>query len=216
MGDRACPDRCESRARRLCNGSGIGLGRGGTAVTGLGTAVTIVTTAALTLALAGCRSENISNFTSATFETDLHAPVIGFPNIRSGGAPKPTTAWATIRLQADWNDLEAALEVAQTEAETAVIREIKSAVQASTAAGTPLPSFRRTFELLSISGETGLVIAEAERISPLEKTGGSHQIVLRAQLHSATAPNRDRAAKFVEAMAKRLERLAGIDAAAIP
>jgi hypothetical protein len=108
------------------------------------------------------------------------------------------------------------LEVAQTEAETAVVQEVKGAVRAARVKGTAVPSLRRTFELLSISGEVGVFIAEAERAISPGKADGTHQMVLRAALHSATGPNRERAAKFVEAAATRLEQLAGKDASPVP
>ena len=125
------------------------------------------------------------------------------------------TEWATITLESDLNDLEAALEVAQTEAETAVVQEVIAAATASRGKETPLPLLRRRFELLSVSGETGLFIVEAERLKLPGNSGATHQMVLRAEMHSAVGPNRERAAAFVEAAARRLEQLAGVDAAEI-
>jgi len=199
----------------MTNGSGIGLGGGGTAVTGRGKVLAIFATCVLTLILAGCEQSKIGYSPEASFEPSVQAPVVVAQGGRVGPAATPIE-WATVRLQADWNDLEAAIQVAQTEAETAVVQELTAAVRASRDTGTLVPFLRRTFELLSISGETGLFVAEAERITPPVKSGPTHQMVLRAELHSAVGSDRNRAAKFVEAMAVRMNQLSGVDSAPVP
>ncbi len=198
----------------MTNGSGIGLRGGGTGVTGRSSALAAVATCVLTLVLGGCEQPKIGYSPEAVFEPNVQSPVV-LQDTRRAAAAVPSE-WATVRLQADWNDLEAALQVAQTEAETAVVQELNGAVRALRAANTAVPSLRRTFELLSISGETGLFVAEAEPVTPPARSGPTHQIVLRAELHSAVGPNRERAAKFVQAMAVRLNQLAGVETAPVP
>jgi hypothetical protein len=113
------------------------------------------------------------------------------------GVPTPLPVWTTLVeegselvLQGDWDDVDAAVRTGASHAEMAVVE------------GVAEPD-RREFQLRSISGETGKMIAT--RLSP----GEPSRIRLVARLGHFGNPEAER--RLLGFVAKRLEQLRGVD-----
>jgi hypothetical protein len=104
-----------------------------------------------------------------------------------------------VRLWADWDDLDAALDVALERAELATL-------------GTTRSDGERTWELTTIAGQPGQLTAQRDPLAPRDARG-CEQLTLCATVHSPRGV--EQAGRLLQAMAARLADLAGVESAPV-
>jgi len=102
---------------------------------------------------------------------------------------------ASTTLWADWDDLSASIGSGMTEAESAVL-------------DTTASDDRRTWSLITIDNQTGLVTATRDPLAGRDARG-CERITLAARLGGDKG--KGRAAMIVSGAAERLRQLAGVD-----
>lgn len=127
----------------------------------------------------------------------------------------PESGPSTIEVIADWDDIDAAVDVALKAGECAILQETTPATPASPTRDEPLairdPFVRRVFQIRSISDARGeLVLTRA--IHPIPNDKGSIPITIEARLgdpHGLRDTLRE--GRLVAATRRRLTQLAGVD-----
>ena len=101
---------------------------------------------------------------------------------------------SVMTVRGDWNDVEAALLVSLQDAETAVLDQRATEVE-------------QVFDLLGVEGEPGTLTATRAA----SEVGNKGPIPIRIECTIGLFGEPQREALLLEAMARRLARLAGVD-----